>query len=267
MRTSTARTGGGRGDADAGARSSRAEGRTRRAARDEQGRPRRAVAGDGAHGARSWRPRPAKTVETPGKASAKTVAAWAVGGSTVACTMSHGARILFVEDERRDRRAVRRGAGARGLRRSSARAPWPRRAARFAPAHAGPRAARPHAPRRRRPRPVPRAARAARRADHHAHRARDRARSRDRPRARRRRLRGQAVQRRRGHRAHPRRAAPRAAARAARRRRSTLDDLVVDPAARRRAAARRGARAVAQGVRPARRAGPQRRRASSRARS
>ena len=49
---------------------------------------------------------------------------------------------------------------------------------------------------------------ASQRADHHAHRARNRARPRHRPRDRRRRLRGQALQRRRGRRPHPRRPAP-----------------------------------------------------------
>ena len=109
------------------------------------------------------------------------------------------ARILLVEDERLDRRAVRTLLGARGLRR-----PWsprrrPLRSRRFEREQPGPRAARPDAcPTATGATSAASCAARSRRADHHAHRARDRDRPRRRPRAGRRRLRRQAVQRRRG---------------------------------------------------------------------
>ncbi len=118
-------------------------------------------------------------------------------------------------------------------------------------------------PGRRRPRGLPRAAARVGRADHHAHRARDGDRPRRRPRAGRRRLRGQAVQRGRGDRAHPRRPAPQ---RPRHDRGAPAGDRDRRPAARprraQRGARRRAARPLAQGVRPARaadaRRGPRR---------
>ena len=152
-----------------------------------------------------------------------------------------------------DLRAVRRGSAASRLRAAADR---DRGRGAGAGRAGGPRPgdARPRPARRRRPRCLPRAAPALRRADRDADRARHRDGQDRRPRAGRRRLRGEAVQRRRGDLADPRRAA---AQRPARRPPDGADRgrrAGARPGGADRPPARRRARPLAQGVRPAGRA-------------